>query len=587
MIIGDMVVEKRKFEEHSFITSDNVSLYYKYWPAEAKSDKAIVLFHRGHEHSGRLQHIVDELNLPNISMFAWDARGHGQSPGARGYSPSVDRSIADVDEFVKHITQNYDIPAENMIVVAQSIGAVSAIAWIHDYAPHIRGLIAASPAFDVKLYVPFARRLIALGQKIIGQFYVRSYVKARFLTHDEQRIATYDSDKLISKQIATNILLELFATSERIIADAGAIKTPLQLFISGNDFVVHQKAIYDFYENIGSEIKEKHVLKGFFHDTLGEKNRAPLLAEMRRFIENLFARPLYVYDYENAGKDDASAELLASLKQPPKCWLKRAYYGFLSWMLHHFGWLSDGMKVGLKNGFDSGASLDYVYKNRPSGKLIVGKIIDKGYLNNAGWRGVRIRKKQLSETIIMAAEKLQAQGKAVRLLDIAAGYAGYVFDIADKLKEAESVLLRDFNPQNVERGRQLIEQKGLNDVFRFKAGNAFDESSLAEIKTRPTIAVVSGLYELFSENDLLRHSLAGLHNIMDSGGYLIYTNQPWHPQLELIARTLNSHLEGRAWAMRCRSQAEMDWLVAEAGFEKIWQVCSENAVFTVSVARKI
>ncbi len=33
----------------------------------------------------------------------------------------------------------------------------------------------ASPAFKVKLYVPFARTGLALMQKVRGQFYVNSY----------------------------------------------------------------------------------------------------------------------------------------------------------------------------------------------------------------------------------------------------------------------------------------------------------------------------------------------------------------------------------------------------------------------------
>ena len=580
-------MENRKFEEHYFKTSDNIELYYKYWPAEEKNDKAIVLFHRGHEHSGRLQHIVDELNLPNVAMFAWDARGHGRSPGARGYSPSVDRSVADVEEFVRYIAATYGIAIENTVVVAQSIGAVYALAWVHDYAPRLRGLVAASPAFDVKLYVPFARQLIALGQKLIGQFYVQSYVKARFLMHDAERIASYNSDSLITRQIATNILLELFATSERIVADAHAIKTPLQLFISGNDFVVHQKAIYDFYDNLGAEIKEKHVLDGFFHDTLGEKNRAPVMEKMRAFIEQRYAEPLKVYDYTAEDKNSVSARKLQELKAPAKCPFKRAYYGFLSWMLKHFGRLSDGMRLGMQEGFDSGASLDYVYKNKPSGKFFVGKLIDKGYLNSVGWRGVRIRKAQLEEMICNTIHKLKSEQKPVRIVDIAAGCGSYVFEVlAENAADIENVLLRDFKAENVVRGKQQIEALGLTEKVRFEQGDAFSKESLKQIDNQPTLALVSGFFELFSDNTGVKTALEGISEAMNNGGYLIYTNQPWHPQLELIARVLNSHQHGNAWIMRCRSQAEMDALVAQAGFEKIGQVCSENAVFTVSVARK-
>ena len=33
---------------------------------------------------------------------------------------------------------------------------MTAAAWVHDYAPPIRAMILAVPAFRVKLYVPFA-----------------------------------------------------------------------------------------------------------------------------------------------------------------------------------------------------------------------------------------------------------------------------------------------------------------------------------------------------------------------------------------------------------------------------------------------
>ena len=43
-----------------------------------------------------------------------------------------------------------------MILVAHSVGAVVVAAWVHDFAPQIRGLVLATPAFRVRLYVPIA-----------------------------------------------------------------------------------------------------------------------------------------------------------------------------------------------------------------------------------------------------------------------------------------------------------------------------------------------------------------------------------------------------------------------------------------------
>ena len=98
---------------------------------------------------------------------------------------------------------------------------------------------------------------------------------------------------------------------------------------------------------------------------------------------------------------------------------------------------------------------------------------------------------------------------------------------------------------------------------------------------------MSGLYELFPDNAPVRESLAGLADAIPAGGYLIYTGQPWHPQLELIARTLTSHREGRAWVMRRRTQEELDQLVAAAGFRKRAQLIGETGIFTVSLAERV
>jgi len=69
-----------------------------------------------------------------------------------------------------------------------------------------------------------------------------------------------------------------------------------------------------------------------------------------------------------------------------------------------------------------------------------------------------------------------------------------------------------------------------------------------------------------------------------TGGCLVYTGQPWHPQIEMIARALTSHRDGRAWVMRRRTQAELDQLIVRAGFRKIEQRIDPWGIFTVSLA---
>ena len=268
--------------------------------------------------------------------------------------------------------------------------------------------------------------------------------------------------------------------------------------------------------------------------------------------------------------------------------LKSLNFGLTRLSMRTGGRLSDGIRLGLATGFDSGSTLDYIYRNQPSGITPVGKLIDWFYLNAIGWRGIRVRKQNIERLLLDAMARLRAERRPVRILDIAAGHGRYVLDALEAAAEKpDSVLLRDYSEVNVRQGEALIRQKGLQSIAKFETGNAFDRASLAAIRPQPTLGVVSGLYELFPDNDLLRKSLAGLADAIETGGYLIYTGQPWHPQLEMIARTLPSHRDHKPWVMRRRTQAEMDQLVEAAGFQKIEQLGDEWGIFTVSMAQRI
>jgi alpha-beta hydrolase superfamily lysophospholipase len=583
----------REAQDQTFITHDGVALFYRHWPASnampGEPRKAVLLFHRGHEHSGRIAHLVDELDLADTDFFAWDARGHGQSPGARGDSPSFATSARDVQTFCEHLAQAHDIAEENIAVIAQSVGAVIAATWVHDYAPRIRALVLASPAFKVKLYVPLARPGLALLRKLRGNFFVDSYVKARFLTHDPQRIASYDQDPLITKSISVNVLLGLYEAGERVVADAQAIGVPTQLLISGADFVVHRKPQEQFFERLGSVHKEKHILPGFFHDTLGEKDRAPVIARMRRFILQNFASPLNrpsLLDADRLGATCAEAESLATAL--PRNSLRDLYWRMTRASLGLGSKLSAGVKLGFDTGFDSGSTLDYVYRNRATGLSPIGRLIDRNYLDSIGWRGIRQRKLHVEELLRLAITGLRDQQQPVRIVDIAAGHGRYILEAVQGMSPLpESILLRDYSDINVRDGSALIAEKGLGDIARFVKGDAFDGQDLAALSPKPSLAVVSGLYELFADNQMVGRSLAGLADAIEPGGYLVYTGQPWHPQLELIARALTSHRAGQAWVMRRRSQAEMDQLVEAAGFRKVTQRIDQWGIFSVSLAQRV
>ena len=582
----------RQAQSLHFPTHDGVELHYRHWPAtrnEHPPRRALVMFHRGHEHGGRLAHLADELDMPGYDLFAWDARGHGQSPGARGDSPSFATSVRDVQTFIEHIQARHGIAEADMVVLAQSVGAVLVATWAHDYAPKVRCLVLASPAFKVKLYVPFARPGLKLLKALRGNFFVNSYVKPGLLTHDPERVMSYVADPLISRPISVTMLLGLYEAAERVVADAQAIQVPTQLLVSGADFVVERGPQLRFFERLGSARKEMHLLPGFFHDTLGERDRAHALARIERFVAHCFDAPAPLPSLLAADKAGASCAEAESLAAPlPRNSPRDLYWRAIRASLRLGKGLSTGIKLGFDTGFDSGSTLDYVYRNTATGKGRLGALIDQNYLNAIGWRGIRQRKLHVEELLRLAITQLRAQQRPVHIVDIAAGHGRYILEALQGLGQLpDSILLRDYSELNVQQGSALIEAKGLGQVARFVQGDAFDRHSLASLAPHPSLAVVSGLYELFASNEQVGSSLAGLADAIEDGGYLVYTGQPWHPQLEMIARALTSHRGGQAWVMRRRSQVEMDQLVAAAGFRKLTQRIDEWGIFSVSLAQRV
>ncbi len=576
--------------ESHFDTHDGQRLFYRHWAATgAQRRGAVVLFHRGHEHGGRMAHLADELGLPEFDIFAWDAHGHGRSPGPRGYSPGVATSVRDVQTFIDHIVRVHGVAEQDIHVVAQSVAAVVVATWAHDYAPRVRGITLASPAFKVKLYVPFARAGLALLHRLRGLFYVDSYVQPQWLTHDAGRIASYRADPLITKPIAVNMLLDLYRTAERVVDDAQAITVPTQLLISGADAVVHQAPQRRFFERLGSAVRRKLELPGFYHDTLGEKDRAPAVAAVRDFVRELFAQAPRPVDLSNADRAGVTHEEARALAQALAPWSPRGlYWAATRAALHVGGALSDGLRLGHATGFDSGSTLDYIYRDEARGRGALGRLIDRQYLDAIGWRGIRQRRLHVQELLRDAMARVREDGQPVRVLDVAAGHGRYVLDaVLGGATRVDAVLLRDYSPLNVQEGRALIAARGLAGTVRFEQGDAFVREQVAAALPWTTVGVVSGLYELFGDNALVSRSLAGLADAIPEGGYLVYTGQPWHPQLEMIARCLTSHREGQAWIMRRRSQAEMDQLVAAAGFRKVTQRIDPWGIFTVSLAQRV
>jgi alpha-beta hydrolase superfamily lysophospholipase len=604
--------------ESCYNAYDGTAIYYRYWltmPLEGikkpsqqyTQQRQVILLHRGHEHSGRLAELGEQFAKAGYQVFAWDARGNGRSGGIKDHAESVTELERDLDGFVQLVIGQTGIAITDTLIVASSIGAVLAAAWVHDYAPNIRGMILGTPALSIRLYMPFAIPSLKVARALGLMSRVSSYVKAQVLTHDKDAQQAYNADPLISNSISTDLLIDTHATGQRLLDDAGAITVPTFILCAGKDYVVDKQAERDFYEAINTTDKRWQLYPDSYHAIFHETNKADVFADCIDFAEQVFSKNVKAPDLSAAHLNSASKDKVDRLAIKPF----NPSFAITRFAMQKFGHVSDAIATGLEHGFDSGHSLDHVYYNQPSGQNKFGQAVDKFYLSNIGWQGIRIRREHILELAREAladiksgkqnqvsqnqAKQNSKESLQPKLLDIASGHGFYAFDLLTEFENLNAEL-RDYEQHNIQALQAKAEQLEIADRVLTCQKDAFDPASYSHVQKgsgdakglddkKFDIAIASGVFELFSDNTLPATALTGIYDSLKSGGYLLYTNQPWHPEQEFISKTLNNH-RGSSWVMRCRSQAEMDQLVENAGFKKVAMRIDRFGIFTVSLAIK-
>ncbi|MCI0696823.1 class I SAM-dependent methyltransferase family protein [candidate division KSB1 bacterium] len=262
---------------------------------------------------------------------------------------------------------------------------------------------------------------------------------------------------------------------------------------------------------------------------------------------------------------------------------KNLVYALVRALLKTVGNIANGVGIGNKFGYDSGVMLDYVYKNQASGKLLVGKLMDRSYLNAVGWRGIRLRKVLIKEYLERVVQAQLEKKSSIRYLDIACGGGEYDIEVLEKFDQHKiQAELRDYKLENIEKARQNAQARGLQNI-RFQQADAFDPQNYRE---KWDVIVSSGFWEIIDNDDLVKGCLLNAAKCLDPGSVLVFTIQPYHPQLEFIARTLVSNT-GQPWIMRLRSLDLFKAWMKEAQLQYVSHQMEKHGIFGVVEAVKV
>jgi lysophospholipase len=256
-----------------FPSKDQVSLFFRHYSVK-KPVASVLLVHGFGEHSARYFHVIESLRKEGFEVFCIDLRGHGHSEGSRGDIESFCGYEEDVLSGLKQLQENKT--AEKIFVIAHSMGALATIRAITKAKIEIEGLVLSSPLFALKMPMPIWKKWASFAAaSILPRMRLKTGIKGRQLSADEDIVKAYDSDPLVLKTLSLRTFKEIYKSCEHASSIVYPIKPSLLLQVAGSDPVVDSNASLDWFKRINKSHEDAtmKMYPGFLHEIYNETNR--------------------------------------------------------------------------------------------------------------------------------------------------------------------------------------------------------------------------------------------------------------------------------------------------------------------------
>ena len=161
-------------------------LHGQVFPA-ATPRAALLLSHGYAEHAGRYLPLISALTAAGISVYSYDQRGHGQSPGRR--------SVVDVDVLVadhlraREALRELDVP---LIAFGHSMGGLITAASVLRDPRGLSGVILSSPLLYIETPAPL-RAISGVLARIAPNLPLTA-LESGGLSRLPEEVSTYDND---------------------------------------------------------------------------------------------------------------------------------------------------------------------------------------------------------------------------------------------------------------------------------------------------------------------------------------------------------------------------------------------------------
>lgn len=273
----------------SHITAaDGTDLLVRHWPAagteaDDRPWASVLLLHGLGEHSGRYEHVGDQMAAAGLDVHAYDHRGAGGSGGRRGH---VDRWAQQHDDLEERLHAVRDSAAGRPVVLyGHSLGGLIVLGYLLTERPKPDLAILSSPGLDSTL-ASWKTALAPILGRIAPTLAIPNGIDGSTLSRDPSVAAKVAGDPLAAKASTARFGAEALAELARVRRDYVGLTLPTLVLHGIDDGLVPAQAseILASLPNV-----ERRIYPGLRHELHNEPEGPAIIDEMIAWIRA--ARP--------------------------------------------------------------------------------------------------------------------------------------------------------------------------------------------------------------------------------------------------------------------------------------------------------
>ncbi|MGQ9629309.1 MAG: lysophospholipase [bacterium] len=270
--------------EGTFRGAGGLDLYYQFWRPEGGECRAVLaIVHGFGEHSGRYTSVVNYLAPRGFAIYGFDNRGHGRSPGQRGYINSWSEYREDVRAFLRMVREQE--PGQPLFLMGHSIGGLIALECALHHPEGLRGVIASGPTLGRVGISPFLLILSRILSWVWPRFTMDTKLDSSAISRDPAVVKAYREDPLVHGKGTARLGTEMTAAVDWTQAHAADLQVPLLILHGEADRLAPPEASLAFFEKVTFPDKERYEYKGGYHEPHNDINREQVLADLLQWLE--------------------------------------------------------------------------------------------------------------------------------------------------------------------------------------------------------------------------------------------------------------------------------------------------------------